>query len=349
MDKMQTLLYFFLPLILALGIITSYEDVKYGKIRNKWVICALGIAVIVYASLFLLGMINSDFLAQTAMNLLFVLIVSFLTWFFGFWSAGDAKLFTAYTALIPLAIFKQPSAFSFPFVHLLANTAIPAFIFPFSKIIKEWSKSVKIIREMLTMEKALLWLLSIFALSWIAQLIFFYLKISSNFMLGLFLFIFIFSILQKTSQKLRISPIVPLLAISVIRIGMDFSSILTINFLASFLSMTVVYGLVILALFSLGGLFTTPIKLEDLKAGMLPAEKIIGENGKYRKIGIESTSRAESLTKEDIKRILALHKQGKLPFDDFLIQQTLPFAPFMFLGAILTLIFGETFIIALIV
>ena len=34
------LIYWFLPMILFLGIVTSYEDIKFGKIRNKWVISA---------------------------------------------------------------------------------------------------------------------------------------------------------------------------------------------------------------------------------------------------------------------------------------------------------------------
>lgn len=32
------LIYWFLPMVLFLGIITSYEDIHSGKIRNKWII-----------------------------------------------------------------------------------------------------------------------------------------------------------------------------------------------------------------------------------------------------------------------------------------------------------------------
>jgi hypothetical protein len=34
-------------MILFLGIITSYEDIRYGKIKNKWIIAALSYAIVV--------------------------------------------------------------------------------------------------------------------------------------------------------------------------------------------------------------------------------------------------------------------------------------------------------------
>ena len=41
-------IWLFLPAILFLGATTSYEDIKHGKIRNKWIISAIVYAAIVY-------------------------------------------------------------------------------------------------------------------------------------------------------------------------------------------------------------------------------------------------------------------------------------------------------------
>ena len=46
----------------------------------------------------------------------------------------------------------------------------------------------------------------------------------------------------------------------------------------------------------------------------------------------------EGLTKNDIKNIQKWHMSGKLHFNRLKIQQTIPFAPFMFLGVLLTIL-----------
>ena len=53
---------------------------------------------------------------------------------------------------------------------------------------------------------------------------------------------------------------------------------------------------------------------------------------------------SDGLTKEDVLKIKWLHKHKKVEFNKIKIYQTLPFAPFLFLGALLTILFGESFI-----
>ena len=63
------LINYFLPAIIALGVITSYEDLKYGKIKNKYVISSLiyslivNIIVIIYIA-FMGGWINYLYLVE---------------------------------------------------------------------------------------------------------------------------------------------------------------------------------------------------------------------------------------------------------------------------------------------
>ncbi|MBI2646715.1 MAG: prepilin peptidase, partial [Deltaproteobacteria bacterium] len=102
------MLYYFLPAILALGIITSYEDIRYGKIRNGWVIFALVYAIIIYSALiinaYFIGKVNTPYLIELMANIGFAVIAGFSMWYFGLWTAGDVKLFIAYSAIIHLSV-----------------------------------------------------------------------------------------------------------------------------------------------------------------------------------------------------------------------------------------------------
>ena len=102
------LIYWFLPIILFLGVITSYEDIKYGKIRNKWIILGLIYLVVVYIILFLVYNIynlNVTYLYFLLINGTLALLAGFLIWYICLWTAGDAKLFFVYALLIPPLAF----------------------------------------------------------------------------------------------------------------------------------------------------------------------------------------------------------------------------------------------------
>jgi len=77
---MIDILWFFLPGILILGSITSYEDIKFGKIRNKYIIAALAYAVLVYLGfiLFNLKNLNNVYLIELGVNFLFVVAIGFV-------------------------------------------------------------------------------------------------------------------------------------------------------------------------------------------------------------------------------------------------------------------------------
>lgn len=102
----------FLPVIILIGIFTSWEDIRDFKIRNRWVLAGLiySFAVYVCASLYFFGgkayaagagaiLWNFD---KMAINLIISIIVAYCLWHFKMWGAGDAKLFICYSALIPL-------------------------------------------------------------------------------------------------------------------------------------------------------------------------------------------------------------------------------------------------------
>ncbi len=115
---------FFLPAIVVVGIATSYEDVRFGKIRNKWII--LGI---VYGAVLHVCFLLEDNEGQEALFLLSNAVLSFIVgyalWIFRLWSAGDAKLFIVFSFLIPVNNYMNPAIKFFPSYILLINIFVP--------------------------------------------------------------------------------------------------------------------------------------------------------------------------------------------------------------------------------
>lgn len=126
----------FLPAILFIGAITSYEDFTISKIRNKWIVLGLLYPVFCYSLLYLLvfvklidyGGINNAYIVSKLVNTAIGIAVAYGIWRFGAWSAGDAKLFIAYTLLIPLDFYSKGYIKFFPSLILLFNIFIPLLI-----------------------------------------------------------------------------------------------------------------------------------------------------------------------------------------------------------------------------
>ncbi len=145
----------FLPLVFFIGLITSYEDIRYGKVKNKWIILGLvwGLIVIIafliwypiapsvsnfyYSQIKHLPddvskpvvTVNLDYLVRVIINAVIALVIAFLMWRFNAWAAGDAKLFTVYALLIPLGYYWKTYLSIFPSFVLLVNIFIPIFLY----------------------------------------------------------------------------------------------------------------------------------------------------------------------------------------------------------------------------
>jgi prepilin signal peptidase PulO-like enzyme (type II secretory pathway) len=110
-------------------------------------------------------------------------------------------------------------------------------------------------------------------------------------------------------------------------------------------------------------ILTKDVDIKLLKKGMIPAEKVYFENGKYKKESMlyfslfsylyEKTKKrkylfettAEGLSEGDVEKLKRMEK--KLGFEHLRIHQTLSFAPFMFVGTLLTILFHGNLFIAL--
>ena len=88
--------------------------------------------------------------------------------------------------------------------------------------------------------------------------------------------------------------------------------------------------------------FVKKIWINNIRPGMILAGKVYdGE----KELKLEHP--AEGLTIKDVKKIMRLYKNKKIG-DEVNIYQTIPFAPFIFAGALLTIVLRGDFLISLI-
>jgi len=120
---------FLLPL-LVIGGITSYSDIKYGKIKNIHLFWGFLYTLFLYFFLILYSYFvihqfgNLKYLAELLLNGLIAFIFGYLLWRFNLWAAGDAKLFVIYSLLVPLEFYSKNYIPYFSSATLLIDTFI---------------------------------------------------------------------------------------------------------------------------------------------------------------------------------------------------------------------------------
>jgi len=182
---------FFLPAILIFGIITSYEDIKYGKIRNKYILFAFFYSILAYFIVLIsykaLNIpLNYSYFADLIINLLFAVVAGFLFWNFKLWSAADGKLFIAYAVLIPLTFYSNFYTNYFPSLALLINSFIPYILFSFFLFLVKSRVIWKELRKTKKVEFLMLFL-SFFWIKWALSFVMGFFKV--NFDLFVYLLI----------------------------------------------------------------------------------------------------------------------------------------------------------------
>lgn len=355
---------FLIPFILFLGIITTYEDIKENKIRNKWVIMALLYSLLVFIGslIYLSGKgleINQFYIYDYFLNIFFGCLAGFIIWFGGLWPAGDAKLFIAYSALVPLSIYRLGYVQHFPSFIILINTFIPISLYYFFRVIIKTSNKEKIlvIKNLFNLKFILETALFMFAFIWLIKLL---IKISGNyttfsnnfFLITAFLFLTLFFI----NDILKVNFIYLSIILSLLNLYLNYGIIFSLSYILEFLSIFIVFIFLRYFIINLGFfLFSRPVYIEDLKEGMAASENVFKDSGRYRiqknvPISFVSgmlenskdnrlfKSASSGLTSQEIKEVQELHSSGKIKEHSIMVSESLPFAPFMFLGVILSIL-----------
>ncbi len=120
----------FEPVLLAsavlLGILTTVEDSKTGKISNKTLACFLAFAILWHIPLLAMGETAQIYAWSAIQNAILAFAAGLILWELKIWTAGDAKLFSTFAALIPLSIYQTGNLPYFQSASLLVNSFVPA-------------------------------------------------------------------------------------------------------------------------------------------------------------------------------------------------------------------------------
>lgn len=366
-------MFFLLPAILFIGIITSYQDFKFGKIKNKWILFGLFYSLIAY-SLFIFfyleqGKLNTIYLITLGTNMLFAVLIGFGFWSFKIWSPGDGKLFIIYVFLIPLSVYSLNPQKWFPSIDVLMNIFLIAFIWIFfSMLFKIRFKSLKkitlvSIKKSFEIKQLLLGAINLFAIFWVVGLFLSLANLNTN-LLNMGLTMVLFLLIPKKYQG---KMVYFFFSLAILRLIID-ESVRSLdffkNFFLFFLAFFIIKGFLENEADNLGQeIFNKEIKIGKLKPGMILSRIVVKKDKKalnlLKKENIlfikyksfyyfqqpelmvmnNSISEEETfigkepggLTKEQIDLM------KKIGFKALMIEKTIPFAIFMFLGVLLTL------------
>ena len=357
-------IWWFIPGIIILGLMTSYTDIKQGKIKNKHILFALIYALLTHLILIYLNwsILRTSYIIETGIMVIISLIVGFIIWYVGLWTAGDAKLYFVYSFLVPLSIYKYGYMLYFSTTNILINTFIPIFLYFFIFLMIKTTIKQKFyyLKKAFEIKRIIMLAFFIFALGFLIKMFFSFLNIQLDYFTTIFILFFLLFVLEKL---LHLKMIQLAIVLSIVRLIFD-KNIYTIDFWLLFVLTILIFIIVRFFIIDLGTiLFTKEVDIKLLKEGMVPSESIYKEKEKYNKQSlitftlIESLGRkiqkkdyvfeptAEGLTKKDIEKLKKL--ELKLGFEHLKIHQTMPFAPFMFLGVITALIAQGNVIIRL--
>ncbi|MFP4403649.1 MAG: hypothetical protein ACLFPJ_04825 [Candidatus Woesearchaeota archaeon] len=369
------LLWFILPIILFLGILNSYTDIKYGKIRNKWILFSLIYGLLFYSIIFLYNfftdsnffitlIINGQekeysFFIQTLSNLLIAIIISFILWIYNVWSAADAKLFISFAFLTPIFIYTNDYIRYFPSVLIIINSIVLVFIYLFIQVLitnfKQLINSVKNLIK--NPKKIMISMLMIFLMEWVFRFIMSIINIKEVTFFFIF-FIILFTLFLGNYLIYLISKYYYYFFIILfLRLLFD-SSIYNLDYVRNFFIIVLIFVFLRLLLDELSTItFSKKIHVNSLKKGMI-TEKLLIDNGE--KIIIKTGKKdvpgktffvpsIEGFSDEDIKNLKLKYKKNQLDFDYININPYISFAPFLFIGTMYCIIFGNSIVSLLVV
>lgn len=346
---------FFLVVLMGVGGRILYEDFRIGRIRNNLILILIGAGIFLnyYAGTF------ANQLLPYLINICFGILAGLIIWLAGLWSAADAKLYISLVVLFPVIWFR-PSPGYFPGFAILLNSTVPLFLFLTAQVLVQSNWREKI--QAATKISKLPFLLNIFAVSTGAILLrslmadFFKIKLDYFLTLPLFLGIF------WSAGKLKIKIIYLFISIIIFSF-IFFPQLIGLRF---FLTVFIFSSLILFTFWIISlsqPRLTQEVKIVELKEGMILGEMILIKNQRLVKQPLAFLTFLTSLAQRirskpifgynpdglkisEIKELQEMEKAGRLEFETIRIAKTLPFAPALFSGILITYFLkGSLFII----
>lgn len=168
--------WYFLPIILLVGAITTYTDVTHQKIRNRHLLIIHFIIVILYSVL--LTTHRLPWSNVYPLNYAVAIILGFILCYLDLWKAGDAKLFATYAALLPMNHYAPVIPFSS--LVLFATTFTLGTVFVLTSIIITNPFVRNKVFTSKLFKNIIVFAVNSFSLYWIFGYIFSFLKIQAH-------------------------------------------------------------------------------------------------------------------------------------------------------------------------
>ena len=350
--------------IMVVASYTTYTDISHREIPNSAIWTLLGLGLMGQMGLWVLGEVA---LVQIGLSFVLGFAVGYLLFMYGFWGAGDAKLYWAMVAAIPSTLFgpKWPTfslaffSLDTPIWALLVNTILTNTVFLIVLlVIHRPAKPIKIPAS--DNEKGMSW-------GWVRS------GVEAAGLSGLVLggttlvggtltlaeAIVVGAVLYLIHEDLTTAPNRIILVVPGLVIGI-FSAIGTGDYLIYLVLWAVLWGIrnVYVYIYSLEyQKFVQPVSIDALQPGMVLHQSIYEAPEKDRvevvSFGEQSRDTQEligrtgkPLTIRKVRQLKGLQRKGLFrEWDDQLeVELSLPFAPVLMVGVGLTLIWAGSIV-----
>ena len=345
--------------MLSCGLYTSYTDFRYGKIANAYTLILIGFGVISQTLFISTGEIAWF---HSCITIFGGLGLAFAMFYAGIWAAGDAKLFWGISLLMPPSAFSQTPETQFYPLILLVNTFILFLGYVIlTSIFKTTFQQQKtlicrsFVAQLKQFPRRLLQVLSYIGIGGLAFYIPSRIGVELDLAIRITLFMTIVFAFNKgvekyIPQKLEIAFHLPFFLSAVF---LTIPSVMELGAFVVFIFL-IPWFLLMFGTF-VRSLFTREVLIGNLLPNMIPAERIVkveqeGMADKYVKIAAGFANPAqenvivdvssEGLTSEQIARLQQLAGKGDLSeFENkLLVQEKIPFAFMIVIGALVTLL-----------
>lgn len=346
--------------IMVIASYTTYTDISHREIPNAATWLLLGLGLIGQMGLWALGEVT---LVQIGLSFLLGFVVGYVLFMYGFWGAGDAKLYWAMVAAIPSTLFsgQWPTAslafFSLdvPIWALLVNTILTNTVFlVVLLVIHKPTKSIEAAASEQGKGLSGGWLRSGIEAVGVSGLVLGgttliggTLTLAEAIVVGAVLYLIHE---DRTKAANRVILIVPGLVIGV------YSAISTGDYLIYLVLWAALWGIRTVYVHIHGReyqKFVQPVSIDALQPGMVlhPSIYEVPEEGRVEVVSFgEPGSEARELigrtgkplTVRKVRQLKALQEKGMFrAWDDQLeVELSLPFAPILMVGVGLTLIWA---------
>lgn len=341
---MVDIINYFIPGILLLGFVCSYTDIQKGKIKNWAVISALIYSVVVHILLIIFGVsIGREYIINYFSNLLIAFLAGYILWDLKMWTAGDGKLFFAFSLLVPLNIYSEFIPY-FPSFLIFINSVVPIFVYytVYSLFKTTYKNKLDCIKRSFSIKVMGYSILFIFGTYWILEKLFDYLNIEIRYISLIVIVLMMYLITSNLSSKIFF---IFSLVMSLIRAVFD-SGYLNFVFLRDVLLISFFFVMIRYIIIDMAvSAFSKKIKIKDLKKGMVISDTFYDDKKDNLACFLKEDIRCgpEGIDKKDISLIKKAAKQKKIDFVRIL--DTVPFAPFIFSGALITVLIGKNIIL----